>query len=285
MIQITECPRDAMQGIKTLIPTDIKIAYLNQLLKVGFNTIDCGSFVSPKAMPQMADTSLVLKGIKDKGNNRLLAIIANIKGAELAAEEELVDILGFPFSISETFQQRNANSSIADSFEDLYKIQEIAMKSSKELLIYISMGFGNPYNDPYDAEIVLKWVDKIKGLGVKTFSLSDTIGAADIDTIDYIFSSLIKEHPELEFGAHFHSRPENAHLKLEAALNAGCKKFDSAFKGIGGCPMASDDLTGNTATEVLTAVLEARNLLPLGINQKEFQTALFEADRIFTQYH
>ena len=150
MIQITECPRDAMQGIKTLIPTDIKIAYLNQLLKVGFNTIDCGSFVSPKAMPQMADTSLVLKGIKDKGNNKLLAIIANIKGAQLGSEEELVDILGFPFSISETFQQRNANSSIADSFEDLYKIQEIAMKSSKELLIYISMGFGNPYSDPYD---------------------------------------------------------------------------------------------------------------------------------------
>jgi hydroxymethylglutaryl-CoA lyase len=284
MLKIIECPRDAMQGIHSFIPTKSKINYINSLLRVGFDTLDFGSFVSLKAIPQMADTKEVLAGL-DNGlsKTKLLAIIANIRGAEEASQHTRITYLGYPFSISETFQQRNTNRGIKEAYEDLKKIQGICLKKDKELIVYISMGFGNPYGDSWNPEIVHEWVEKINRLGVKIFSLADTVGEADVDDITNLFKYLIVLYPHLEFGAHFHSRPEVQLEKIKAAYDAGCRRFDSAILGFGGCPMAKDDLVGNTATEVM---LDYFNNLGIDtkLNSEAFLEAKQKASVLFNQY-
>jgi hydroxymethylglutaryl-CoA lyase len=249
-IKIIECPRDAMQGWKNFIPTEKKIEYINSLLEIGFDTIDFGSFVSPKAIPQMADTKEVLKGLKFSiTRSKLLAIVANVRGAEEASAYNEITYLGFPFSVSETFQQRNTNSSIEESLKRVEEIQNVCIKTRKQLVIYISMGFGNPYGDMYSDEIVFSWVSKIIELGIKTISLADTVGLAKPEQVYSMTKYLIDLLPEVEIGIHLHSRPDNWKEKLDAAVNAGCKRFDGALKGFGGCPMANDDLVGNMRTE------------------------------------
>lgn len=256
-MKIIECPRDAIQGLHHFIPTEKKIAYINQLLASNlFDTIDFGSFVSPKAIPQMADTKGVLSG----GNlfetkTKLLAIIANERGAQEASAYERITYLGYPFSVSETFQLRNTNATIAESLERVKAIQEICEKASKQLVLYISMGFGNPYGDVWNAEIVLEWVEKLKQLGIKIFSLSDTVGVANPESIRYLFENLIPQHPDLEFGAHLHTTPDTWKEKIESAYNAGCRRFDGAILGYGGCPMAADELVGNMPTENLLSFI------------------------------
>jgi hydroxymethylglutaryl-CoA lyase len=262
LIKLIECPRDAMQGWKNFIPTEKKIEYINSLLKVGFDTIDFGSFVSPKAIPQMADTAEVLKGLQvDKSTSKLLAIIANLRGAEAAIVYDEITYLGFPFSVSETFQQRNTNSSISASLQRTGDIQELCVKNNKELVVYISMGFGNPYGDPYSPEIVFNWVNKIVELGVKIISLADTVGLASPDQVFSITDYLLKQLPQHEIGVHLHSSAANWKVKLDAAVKAGCKRFDGALKGIGGCPMAGDDLVGNMDTELMIPYFEEQGLL------------------------
>lgn len=254
MIKLIECPRDAMQGLKNFIPTEVKAAYINQLLKVGFDTIDFGSFVSPKAIPQMRDTVEVLSMLElSPTSSKLLAIIANERGAQDAAQFEEIAYLGYPFSISETFQLRNTNATIEESVERVKTIQEICVQSNKELVLYISMGFGNPYGDEWNVDIVQKWVDELAGLGIRIFSLSDTIGVSNPENIQYLFGNLIPAYPHLEIGAHLHTEPHNWKEKIVAAYKSGCRRFDGAMKGYGGCPMAKDDLTGNMATENLYA--------------------------------
>lgn len=249
-IKLVECPRDAMQGWPHFIPTAKKIEYINALLKTGFDTIDFGSFVSPKAIPQMADTKEVLKGLNlGDTKSKLLAIIANKRGAEDALLHDEITYLGFPFSISETFQQRNTNSSIESSFETVSTIQNLCVKNKKELVVYISMGFGNPYGDPYDESIVFEWVNKMAALDIKIISLADTVGVATKEKVLRVTKYVIEALPGIETGVHLHSAPHNRKEKLDAALMAGCKRFDSAIKGIGGCPMAGDDLVGNMDTE------------------------------------
>ena len=256
-MQLIECPRDAMQGIKTFIPTATKIDYLNLLLKAGFHTLDFGSFVSPKAVPQMQDTSEVLKGLDLTGTQtRLLAIVANLRGARDAVQHDEITYLGYPFSVSETFQQRNANRTIKDSITDVEEIQSLCAQNNKKLVVYISMAFGNPYGDEWSPEIVKYWAEKLKEIDVKILALSDTAGDARKDDISGLFETLIAAHPEVTFGAHFHARPENWREKVEAAYNAGCRRFDSAVKGYGGCPMAKDELVGNVATENLLQFLK-----------------------------
>ncbi|MFT3907893.1 MAG: hydroxymethylglutaryl-CoA lyase [Ferruginibacter sp.] len=251
-IKLIECPRDAMQGWAHFIPTEKKIEYINALLKVGFDTIDFGSFVSPKAIPQMADTVSVLKGLKvDNVNTKLLAIIANLRGATDAVIHDEIAYLGFPFSISETFQQRNTNSSIAASFDTVSEIQNLCVKNRKELVVYISMGFGNPYGDPYDESIVFEWVNKMVELDIKIISLADTVGVATKEQVSRITKYVVDAFPGVETGVHLHSAPHNRKEKLDAALKAGCRRFDAAIKGIGGCPMAGDDLVGNMDTEFM----------------------------------
>lgn len=246
-----------MQGIEPFIPTDQKTAYINELLKVGFDTIDFGSFVSPKAIPQMKDTGEVLERLNTQGRiSKLLAIVANQRGASDACRYEAIDQLGYPFSLSETFQQKNTNRSINTAFEDVKAIHEIADAHNKELVMYLSMGFGNPYGDPWNADYVKRWVDKMAELGIKTISLADTVGTANPDDISYIFGHLIPAYPELEFGAHFHARPNEWDSKIFAAYENGCRRFDSAAKGYGGCPMAEDELVGNIATENLMAYFQ-----------------------------
>ena len=250
MIKLVECPRDAMQGIKHFIPTETKAAYINSLLKVGYHTIDFGSFVSSKAIPQMADTKELVKKLDLRDTkSKLLAIIANERGAREAAEFEEITYLGYPFSISETFQLRNTNSTIAESFERLKAIQDICLQKGKQLVVYISMGFGNPYGDPYNKEIVEKWITKLSALDVKIFSLSDTVGVAQPDTIAYLFDNLIPSFPGIEFGAHLHTAPHNWKEKIDTAFEHECRRFDTAIFGYGGCPMAKDDLIGNMPTE------------------------------------
>lgn len=280
-VKLIECPRDAMQGWKHFIPTQTKIAYINSLLKVGFDTIDFGSFVSPKAIPQMADTAEVI-GNLDWGisRTRLLAIVANLRGAEEAALYDQVHYLGFPFSVSETFQQRNTNSSIEASLARTEDIQELCVKNKKELVVYISMGFGNPYGDPYSEEIVFGWVDKIASLGVKTISLADTVGLASPEQVFSITDYLVKQLPQHEIGVHLHSTAANWQPKLEAALNAGCKRFDGALKGIGGCPMAGDELVGNMDTEQMIPWLAEKGLLPQ-LNIQALQESSQLAGKIF----
>jgi len=260
-IKIIECPRDAMQGWKNFIPTSKKIEYINSLLEIGFDTIDFGSFVSPKAIPQMADTKEVIKGIKVQGtSSKLLGIVANVRGAEEAVAYNEITYLGFPFSVSETFQQRNTNSSIAESLTRVQEIQNICIKNGKKLVIYISMGFGNPYRDIYSEEIVFNWVNKMVELGITTISLADTVGIATPEQVYSMTKYLVEKLPHVEIGVHLHSRPDNWREKIDAAINAGCRRFDGALKGFGGCPMANDDLVGNMRTEWMIDYFEKKNL-------------------------
>jgi hydroxymethylglutaryl-CoA lyase len=284
-IKIIECPRDAMQGIKTFIPTAKKVAYIQSLLRVGFDTLDFGSFVSPKAIPQMVDTAEVLAQLDlSQTRSKLLAIIANTKGAELASEHKAIQYLGFPFSISENFQMRNTHKTIAESIITLQEILEIANQSNKEVVAYLSMGFGNPYGDPWNVDIVGEWTEKLAGMGVKILSLSDTIGSSTPEIITYLFSSLIPKYPEIEFGAHLHTTPDKWFEKVDAAYKAGCRRFDGAIQGFGGCPMAKDDLTGNMPTEKLlsyfTTQKETTHTSPMS-----FESAYNEATKLFREFH
>ena len=262
-IKLVECPRDAMQGWKQFIPTDKKVAYINSLLKVGFDTIDFGSFVSPKAIPQMADTADVLKKLEiNDSRSKLLAIVANPRGAEEAGVFEQVHYLGFPFSVSETFQQRNTNSSIGESLSRVEEIQNLCIKTGKELVVYISMGFGNPYGDPYDEDFVFEWVNKLVALDIKTISLADTVGIATPGQVFDMTQYLIESLPGTEVGVHLHSAPGDWKEKLGAAYKAGCKRFDGALKGIGGCPMANDELVGNMDSELMIGYFDELGMLP-----------------------
>lgn len=280
-ITLVECPRDAMQGWKTFIPTEQKVAYLNKLLQVGFDVLDFGSFVSAKAIPQLTDTKEVLAQL-DLTNTatKLLAIVANTRGAEEGVVYDEIAYLGFPFSISETFQLRNTNKTIAHSLTQVEEIQRLCEQRGKELVVYISMGFGNPYGDEYNAEIAINWVSKLAELGVKTFAMSDTVGVAKPDTIDYIFKSLIPQFPNLNIGAHFHSTAYTWEEKMDAAYAAGCLRYDSALKGIGGCPMAKDDLVGNIATENIIAWADSKGIA-LNLNREALRESLFMASQIF----
>jgi len=280
-IKLIECPRDAMQGWKSFIPTEKKIAYINSLLRVGFDTIDFGSFVSPKAIPQMADTVEVLKGLEvDTSVSKLLAIIANYRGAEAAVVFDEITYLGFPFSVSATFQQRNTNSSIAESLNRVEEIQNLCIKSGKQLVVYISMGFGNPYGDLYDEEIVFEWVNKLVGMDIGIISLADTVGVATAQQVYDMTSYLVESLPGTEIGVHLHSTPHNWKEKLEAAVKAGCKRFDGALKGIGGCPMADDELVGNMNSEWMINYFEEN--MPLdNLNKEALQESLKMAGEIF----
>lgn len=284
-VKIIECPRDAMQGIKTFIPTQKKITYLQSLLGVGFDTIDFGSFVSPKAIPQMQDTAEVLAQLDlSKTKSRLLAIIANTKGAELASVHKEIQYLGFPFSISENFQMRNTHKSIAESIVTLNEILEIAYKTDKEVVAYLSMGFGNPYGDPWNVDIVADWTRKLSEMGVKILSLSDTVGSSTPEVIDHLFTNLIPKYPEIEFGAHLHTTLEKWHEKVDSAYRAGCRRFDGAIQGFGGCPMAKDDLTGNMPTEKMLSYFTTHKI-DCGINSLSFESAYNEASKVFNFYH
>jgi len=284
MIRLVECPRDAMQGIVEFIPTEKKIAYINQLLKVGFSTIDFGSFVSPKAIPQMRDTAKVLAGL-DLSNTKseLLAIVANKRGANDAAVFDEISYLGYPFSISETFQLRNTNATIEESLDRVKIMQDICVKSNKKMVVYISMGFGNPYGDEWNRDIVQKWVDRLYELDIRILSLSDTIGVSNPENISYLFSQLIPAYPEIEFGAHLHTQPHNWKEKVEAAFLNGCKRFDGAIKGYGGCPMAKDDLTGNMATENMVGYLKEQEGVEedLGLDLAAFQESMILSNSVF----
>lgn len=272
-IKLIECPRDAMQGWKTFIPTEKKIEYINQLLQVGFDTIDFGSFVSPKAIPQMADTKEVISRLSmEKSNSKLLAIIANVRGAQEAAEFEKITYLGFPFSISPTFQMRNTNSTIEESLERVKEIKNICDKNNKELVVYISMAFGNPYGDAYDENIVLEWVKKLVGEGIQIISLADTVGLANASQVSSIVKKVISKFPDIETGVHLHSTKTNWKQKIDAALQSGCLRFDGALKGIGGCPMANDELIGNMDTELMIPYLKQ-----LGFLRKIDEDALLKA--------
>ena len=281
-VKIIECPRDAMQGIKShFISTEKKASYINYLLKVGFDTIDFGSFVSPKAIPQMRDTAAVLEKLElSKTQSKLLAIIANVRGANDAVQFEEIDYLGYPFSISENFQMRNTHKTIAESIETLEQILEIADKSKKEVVAYLSMGFGNPYGDPWNVDIVGKWTEKLSKMGVKILSLSDTIGSSTPKDITYLFSNLIPKYPEIEFGAHLHTTPDEWLEKVASAFKAGCNRFDGAIKGYGGCPMAKDELTGNMPTEKLLSYFRAENV-DTNIKSMSFDTAYNKALELF----
>ncbi|MDQ6609744.1 MAG: hydroxymethylglutaryl-CoA lyase [Bacteroidota bacterium] len=280
-IQLIECPRDAMQGWQHFIPTEKKVEYINSLLEVGFNTIDFGSFVSPKAIPQMADTSEVVKKLKVHGSkSKLLAIVANERGAEEAVAYEQIHYLGFPFSISETFQQRNTNSSIEQSLKRVDIIQNLCLRSKKQLVIYLSMGFGNSYGDEYNETILLKWADEMVKQGIKIISLADTVGIATPERISFALNTLIPKYPEVTIGVHLHSTSNNWKEKLEAAINAGCVRIDGALKGIGGCPMAGDNLVGNMNTELIISYLEEKKLVKK-LNMDALNKCLQLASEIF----
>jgi hydroxymethylglutaryl-CoA lyase len=280
-IKLIECPRDAMQGWKSFIPTGEKVRYINSLLKVGFHTIDFGSFVSPKAIPQMADTAKVLENL-DLGvsNSKLLAIVANLRGAEEASVYDAIKYLGFPFSVSETFQQRNTNSSIQQSLERVEEMQNICIKTGKKLVIYISMGFGNPYDDPYSEEMVFEWVNKMVALDIEIISLADTVGVATPEQVYDMTSYLVESLPGVEIGVHLHSTPDNWKEKLDAAVKAGCKRFDGALKGIGGCPMADDELVGNMDSELMIQYFKEEQMLP-NLNEDALKESLRIAGEIF----
>ncbi|MBO3099931.1 hydroxymethylglutaryl-CoA lyase [Gelidibacter pelagius] len=283
-VKIIECPRDAMQGIKDFIPTEKKVQYIQSLLRVGFDTIDFGSFVSPKAIPQMVDTAEVLSKLDlSTTKSKLLAIIANTRGADDASKHSEINYLGYPFSISENFQMRNTHKTIAESVVILDEILEIADKSNKEVVVYISMGFGNPYGDPWDVDIVGDWTDRLAKMGVKILSLSDTVGTSNPENINYLFANLIPEYPHIEFGAHLHTTPTSWHEKVDAAYKAGCLRFDGAIQGFGGCPMAKDELTGNMPTEKLLSYFTSKQRNTL--NALSFESAYNEATKIFTSYH
>lgn len=281
-VKLIECPRDAMQGIHPFIPTDVKVDYLNGLLRVGFDTIDIGSFVSHKAIPQLADTAEVLARIdRSATKSKLLVIVANERGAEEAAKQESVTYLGYPFSISETFQQRNTNTSIEGSWSRTAHIAETARKAGKELVVYISMAFGNPYGDPWNADIALQWTDRlVNELGVRIIALSDTVGVAAPADISAMFSTLVPAMPQVEFGAHLHARIDNWKPKTDAAWNAGCRRFDGALKGYGGCPMAEDELVGNLAMEQFVRHLEQGGH-HTGLDLEQLGRSVAEAGRVF----
>jgi hydroxymethylglutaryl-CoA lyase len=280
-IKLIECPRDAMQGWKNFIPTEKKIEYINSLLKVGFDTIDFGSFVSTKAIPQMADTAEVVRSLESGvSSSRLLAIVANLRGAEEASVFDQIAFLGFPFSVSETFQLRNTNSTIEESLKRVEEIQNLCINKNKKLVIYISMAFGNPYNDLYDEDIVFNWVEKLVELDIEIISLADTVGVATPEQVYEMTSYLVESLPSTEIGVHLHSTSENWHQKLEAALKAGCKRFDGALKGIGGCPMANDELVGNMNTEWMISYFEKKNMVT-GVNKESLAESLQLAGKIF----
>lgn len=281
MVKIIECPRDAMQGLKEFIPTDVKVRYINLLLQAGFDTLDFGSFVSPKAIPQMRDTAEVLAQL-DLSNTKtkLLAIVANSRGAEEAAQFPEIDYLGYPFSISETFQLRNTNATIEESIERLQQIQDICVAKNKKLTLYISMGFGNPYGDPWNVEIVQQWVDRLRDMGIGIFQLSDTIGVASPESIRYLFSHLLDQYQDIEIGGHFHTLPNLWEEKIIAAYETGCRRFDGAIKGFGGCPMAKDDLVGNMPTENMLRFF-AENKVATGVNLSIFNQAMTLASEVF----
>ena len=284
-VKIIECPRDAMQGIKAFIPTQEKIKYIQALLGCGFHTIDFGSFVSPKAIPQMVDTAKVLEGLNLEGNrSKLLAIVANVRGAHDASQFAPIDYLGYPFSISENFQMRNTHKTIAQSTEVLKEILEIASNSGKEVVVYISMGFGNPYGDPWDVDIVGEWTEKLTAMGVNILSLSDTVGTSTPENITYLFSNLIPAYPAVEFGAHLHTTPSSWHEKIDAAYIAGCRRYDGAIQGFGGCPMAKDELTGNMPTEKLMSYFTAKKA-KTGVSWTAFEAAHNRATQLFSTYY
>jgi len=281
-VQIIECPRDAMQGWKHFIPTEKKIEYINSLLEVGFDTIDFGSFVSSKAIPQMADTAEVLSQLDlSSARTKLLAIVANERGARDACAHNEIQYLGYPFSISETFQQRNTNASIAQSLERVDAIQELCVKHNKKLVVYISMAFGNPYGDPWNSEIAIDWSAKLhEKLEVGIIALSDTTGVSNPENISYLFKALIPVLPKVEFGAHLHTTPDKWEEKIVAAYNSGCRRFDGAIKGYGGCPMADDKLTGNMPTENMIGYF-AKNNITSGVDQQQFAASLLAAAKVF----
>jgi hydroxymethylglutaryl-CoA lyase len=284
-VDIIECPRDAMQGIKTFIPTEEKIRYIQALLGCGFHTIDFGSFVSPRAIPQMADTATVMQGLDlTNKQSKLLAIVANVRGAQDASEYTPIDYLGYPFSISENFQMRNTHKTIAQSTEVLKEILEIASNSGKEVVVYISMGFGNPYGDPWNVDIVGEWTEKLISMGVTILSLSDTVGTSTPENIDYLFSNLIPRYPSVEFGAHLHTTPSSWHEKIDAAFKAGCRRYDGAIQGFGGCPMAKDELTGNMPTEKMMSYFTSRKART-GVSWTAFEAAHNHATRLFSKYY
>jgi len=280
-IALVECPRDAMQGWKHFIKTEDKIRYINSLLKVGFHTIDFGSFVSAKAIPQMQDTKEVIKEL-DLNNSisKLLAIVANYRGAEEATVFDEITYLGFPFSISAIFQQRNTNSTLKESLERIDDIQELCTKTNKQLVVYLSMGFGNPYGEVYSENILLHWADEMVKRNIKIISLADTVGVATPEQVSFALQTLIPQYPQVSFGVHLHSSPTNFSSKLSAAINAGCKRFDGALKGIGGCPMAQDDLVGNMNTELMIPFLEDKKLLT-GLNKNALHESMIIAQEIF----
>lgn len=284
-VKIIECPRDAMQGIKPFIPTEEKVRYIQSLLGCGFDTIDFGSFVSPKAIPQMIDTAEVLGQLDlSETESKLLAIVANVRGANNACEHEAINYLGYPFSISENFQMRNTHKTIAQSVETLQEILNIADASGKEVVTYISMGFGNPYGDPWNVEIVGEWTEKLAAMGARILSLSDTVGTSTPEVIDYLFSNLIPKYPEIEFGAHLHTTPTKWHEKVDAAYKAGCHRFDGAVQGFGGCPMAKDELTGNMPTEKMLSYFNTAKV-DSGVNWLVFEAAYNKASELFSEYH
>ena len=274
-----------MQGIKPFIPTQHKVNYIQTLLRVGFDTIDFGSFVSPKAIPQMQDTAEVLAQLDlSQTQSKLLAIIANTQGAQMASQHKEINYLGFPFSISENFQMRNTHKTIAESLITLQEILEIAYQSNKEVVTYISMGFGNPYGDPWNVEIVGEWTEKLANMGVKILSLSDTIGSSTPEVIHYLFSNLIPKYPNIEFGAHLHTTPDKWFEKIDAAYKAGCSRYDGAIQGFGGCPMAKDDLTGNMPTEKILSYFTQQKA-NTGLSPMSFESAYNEASKLFSAFH
>lgn len=281
-VKIVECPRDAMQGIKShFIPTEAKATYINSILKVGFDTVDFGSFVSPKAIPQMRDTATVLAALDlSKTISKLLAIVANVRGAKDASLFDEIDFLGYPFSISENFQMRNTHKTIAQSVEILENILTIADKKNKKVVVYLSMGFGNPYGDPWNVDIVGKWTEKLVQMGVNIVSLSDTVGSSTPEVITYLFSNLIPMYPQVEFGAHLHTTPNSWYEKIDSAYKAGCKRFDGAIRGYGGCPMAKDDLTGNMPTEKMVSYF-TKHKIETNIKPMSFESAYNKALDLF----
>lgn len=284
-VKIIECPRDAMQGIKDWIPTEAKVQYVQSLLRCGFDTIDVGSFVSPKAIPQMVDTAeLLYKLDLSTTESKLLTIVANVRGAQEAVKHEMVDYLGYPFSISENFQMRNTHKTIAQSVEILKEILALAHAADKQVVVYISMGFGNPYGDPWNVDIVGEWTQKLSAMGVNILSLSDTVGTSNEQNIDYLFSNLIPAYPDIEFGAHLHTTPTSWYEKVHAAYEAGCRRFDGAIQGFGGCPMAKDELTGNMPTEKLISYFAKAKAFD-NVNTMSFESSYNEALKVFQRYH
>ena len=279
-VKLIDCPRDAMQGIHAFIPTEVKVAYIQKLLDVGFHTLDVGSFVSPKAIPQMADTAEVLHRLDlSHTSTKLLTIVANMRGARSAVGFEQVDYLGYPFSVSETFQIRNTNATIAESLDRLEDIQQIATDHGKELVVYLSMGFGNPYGDPWNVRVVAEWVAKLATRGIRIMQLSDTIGVSSPESITYLFSELIPQYPGVEIGAHLHTTPTTWRETVEAAWTSGCRRFDGAIRGYGGCPMAADDLTGNMPTENIISYLD--EVADSGIDHVALAAAIAQSSQVF----